>query len=336
MADYRSQVDAQNASSLGFGNVIEQANSLADFMQKKKQAEQEQQLKRDMPGIEAKAKAQEGIESLEQLLKIQKQLPPGAGVSAGGAALTRQPTMGTYDLRKQQMDEHKREFDDNKAKEYSKGLEHYSDFSGSAQDLENITNRDGKGGVFSNPDAHLISGGKVISRIPDSALGVAELMGAAEKGSAEERKAIARYKLAMNHALAGSRVTEGMTKLIANSLGGITSGDPDLMAKGLRGSARTMSANIKTVQSGFSPEVRGIVHDRLGADPMDFFNGIPSEKGPASNYKSPPAGNAQQIQQQTRPQQSRPQQMAPQPSPSPAPSPGGFDPDSYLKGGGSR
>lgn len=158
--------------------------------------------------------------------------------------------------------------------QYAKGLEKYSDVHGALTDLERITNRDGKGGVLTNPTASLVSSGKVVSALPDSALGLAELTRMAPAGTAEERKALARVKLSLGHAMTGARMNPTMQKMIQDSLGGIASGDAQLMTKGLRGAAGIVGSQVNTVQSGYGQPVRESVHDRLGSDPMEFYRSI--------------------------------------------------------------
>ncbi len=307
-------------------------NDLAEMLQindSRNSNIQKMRQERQMPGIQEQAheklmKATSQTEQTAEQEQMNKllgmiqsgQLPQGAGASMGKASISRQPNLGVYDLKKQQMDV-------SQQNKYAKGLEKYSDLTGAAADLERITNRDGKGGVFTNPDAQLISAGKVVSAVPDSALGVAEMVGAAPQGSAEERKAFARYKLSMGHALTGARMNPGMQKMIQDSLGGMASGDPALMAKGLRGSGRIIGGTLKTVQGGFTPEVKGFVHDQGNGDPMELFGKIPSENAPPSNYNSPPPGSGKHKQ----PKPVAPPQAAPA-----SDSMSGFDPDSYLRG----
>lgn len=242
-------------------------------------------------------------ERLADVLKNSKNVPAGSGLSEAkeGASFTKPTNMGVYDFKKQQLDQ-------SQANKYAKGLEKYSDLSGAASDLERITNRDGKGGVFTNPGAALVSGGKVASATPDAAMGLAELVGMASPGSAEERKALARYKLAMGHALTGARMNPTMQKIIQDSLGGMASGDPQLMAKGLRGSARIIGGTLHTVQGGFTPEVRGQVHEQMGMDPMELFGKVPPENEPPSNLNSPLPKDPQNVQPVQPPAQQPPKQ----------------------------
>lgn len=183
--------------------------------------------------------------------------------------------------------------------DYSKRLEKYSDVHGALSDLERLTNRDGQGGVLTNPNATLISSGKLSSATPDSAMGLAELLHAVPQGTAEERKAIARVKLSLGHAFTGARMNPAMQKMIQDSLGGIASGDSQLMAKGLRGAAGIVGSQVRTAQSGYDDAVRGAVHDRLGGDPMEFYGSIVKDspygakttpKAPATTPQSSQSG----------------------------------------------
>lgn len=266
----------------------------AGFKQEQAMVPLQEQYKEQGITLEHDLKQKAAEARLKDVLGNLKNMPAGAGLSVGpeGASVTRQPNMGVYDLKKQQ-------FDQTQQNKYAKGLEKYSDLTGAAQDLETITNRDGKGGVFTNPDAKLISGGKVVSAMPDAALGLAELTGMSPQGSAEERKALARYKLSMGHALTGARMNPTMQKAIQDSLGGMASGDPDLMAKGLRGSARIVGGTLHTVQGGFTPEVRGAVHEQMGSDPMEMFGKIATEKYPST--LAPDPGNVKPVNTPTAP-----------------------------------
>lgn len=296
MPDYR---DA--SAGVGLQQILQGLQPLNEYGNELQKNKLQQLLQKQKADVESATQAK----AIEQVQELSKQHPGmGVEVSKEGAALKPNPALLTVDLKKQQ-------FDQTQANKYSKGLEKYADLGGAAQDLEKITNRDGKGGVFTNPNASLISSGKVISAIPDSVLGIAEMTGAIPKGAAEERKAIARYSQGLGVALGGARGMAPQTQnQIRQSLGALSSGDPQLMAKGLRGSGRILGQSVKTVQGGFTPEVRGQVHDQMGGDPMDFLGSIAPEPGPASNLNSPPAGNAKQVQQGL-PKPQQPQQTQP-------------------------
>ncbi|GAC1499978.1 MAG: hypothetical protein NVS1B10_03250 [Candidatus Saccharimonadales bacterium] len=340
MPDYRSPYQEANDKQYSMGNAFDSINQLSQMLQKKQLADQVQrgedrrqqagfQQQKDMLPLESAnklglmqgesdVKLKESRARLQDVITAAKNAPAGAGVSEGAesASITRQPNMGVYDLKKSQ-------FDQTQANKYSKGLEKYSDLTGAAADLERITNRDGKGGVFTNPEAKLSSAGKMISALPDAALGAMEMMGVIPKGSADERKAIARFRQGVGVSLGGARgMSPAIQQGIKESLGGMTSGDPQLMSKGLRGAARIVGGSVKTVQGGFAPEVRGMVHDNMGGDPMDFYGKISADGGPPANYNSPPAGVKDQMKQSQPAQPQAPQGMA-----TPG---GGFDPDKYL------
>lgn len=220
--------------------------------------------------------------ALQQVQDLSKKNPNmGYSLTESGASVTPKQNLLGLELRADQ-------FKQKQANQYASKLEKYSDLSGAAQDLERITNRDGKGGIFTNPDAKLISAGKIVSAIPDSGIGIAELTGVVPKGTAEERKAFARYKLAMGHALTGARMNPTMQKAIGDSMGAMASADPNLMAKGLRGSARIVGSTINTVQGGFSPDVKEMVHDQMGGNPMDFYSNVLPEGGSKSSSSDVP------------------------------------------------
>lgn len=326
MGDYRSSADSQKGlmealAGVRQANQFQQEKGLKQLLedQKIKAEQQKQQL-----DFENQSTAQD--RAVSETERLQKENPGmGVVVSKEGAEIKPNPILATIDAKKQQ-------FDQKQANLYSKGLEKYSDLTGAAKDLETITNRDGQGGVFTNPNAQLVSGGKMMSAMPDSALGLGEMLKLAAPGTAEERKALARYKLAMGHALTGARMNPAMQKAIQDSLGGMASGDPALMAKGLRGSARVIGGTVKTVQGGFSPEVRGMVHDQMGGDPMELFGSIPSEAGPPSNLISPPPGSAKQVAPKpTMPQQAPQQAPA---APTGAPSVPSFEEFKKMKASG--
>ncbi len=171
---------------------------------------------------------------------------------------------------------------------YAKGLEKYADAHGALQAIEENTNSDGTGGVLTNPKAKLKSFGPAASVLPDQGLALGEMMGAVPKGASEERKTIARFKLALGHSLTGARMNPTMQKQIQDSMGQLSSSDPDLMAKGLRGAAKLLGSEINTVGAGYNDEIKNTVHGRLGSNPMDFYKGVASD-GPAGGLVPGPS-----------------------------------------------
>lgn len=321
--DYRSNVGQQSQDNLmeALGKLQQAGQFQQTQGDKFKMAGYEHQLAADTDRKKQLTKQEIDKQNLQQLLDASKngQLPQGAGATLDGASLTRQPNLGVYDLKRQQQDTQQ-------VNKYATALKPTSDFLGAAQELEQVTNRDGKGGVFTNPTAQLKSAGKLASMAGDSIIGYGGLMGMIDPDAAAERKAITRYNQAVGVALGGARGMSPMIQQgIKQSMGQIASGDPDLMSKALRGSARGIGQVVRTAQSGFSPDIRNQAHNNAQMDdPINFFNQITPEAGPAANLKSPPAGTDQQIKQ------SLDSKKAPQQAPVAPAAPGGFDPDKYL------
>lgn len=220
-------------------------------------------------------------------------LAPGQGIDVGGGVGTQGRPMNPYAGMNYQLQKDK--FDQGQQEKYSKTVQPFSDVKGAFDQLDQITNRDGKGGIISNPDAQLVSAGKIESSVPDGLLGMGEMLGALPKGTMEERKAVDRVKLSLGHAMTGARMNPSMQKLIQDSIGQLNSGDPQLMAKGLRAAKGIVDQQVQNAASGFQPGVVNAVAGR---------GGIAPGQGP------------QQPSQPT----------------APSTPPGGFDPDAYLKG----
>jgi hypothetical protein len=305
MADYRSP------GFLGLQDLLSQGvKTGAEGYGEERSRQQE----RAMVGLKEKSKIREAqaesdIQStaaqkaLDYLLQHKKELPAGSGASMdrGGASITK-PFNTTM------IDQKAQHFHDTQVTKYSGALKPTSDYIGAAQDLERITNRDGKGGIFTNPNATLLSAGKTLSGLSDENLGRLEAASntgigkmilpngmQVPVGASEERKAIKRLQQATGVSLGGARgMSPQIQQGIQQSTGQMLSGDPDLMAKGIRGSGRIVGSIVRTAQSGFAPEIRATAHDNTGmSDPMDFLGKISPENAPPSNYMSPPAGTGQ-------------------------------------------
>lgn len=182
------------------------------------------------------------------------------------------------------------------ASELSKRYEKMIGFNTALQELEGLTNVDKKGGVLTNPNAKLMSAGKVMSAVPASALGIGELVGAVPKGTVETKKATERLLLEYQKAMSGLRVTEERAKQEKVAMGQAVSGDPELQSKGIRALARVMRESYKTIQGGgYSPEALEQAHKHTG-DPRAMYDRIyedtppmPPQEAPAA---LPPAGIA--------------------------------------------
>lgn len=302
----------RNINEIGTPQVLDQANKLRAFLQQKTEAdkqqqqfEQEQQLKKDLPGIQEQA-AQAGIAPrLEQLQTLKKQYP-GQAIEIGkdsvkaspiGAMLT-QPLKEEALMQKGQAD-------------YSKRLEKVTDFSSTLKQLEDLTNRDGQGGILTNPNAKLMSTGKLKSNVPDSLMGLGELVGATDKGTMEERKALGRLAIDFAHAKGGVR---GLSPQIMakerEALGWVSSDDPNLVSKGVRSLAKTMQGHLRTIKSGYTPDVQDRVHSIMGDPESDYsqiYEDTPTHNRSSKGVKVPQMSQtsptpAPQVQGTNQPQ----------------------------------
>lgn len=162
---------------------------------------------------------------------------------------------------------------ENKAADYSKRLEKVNDFNSALSEWENITNRDGKGGALTNPDVKLLSTGKVASTVPTGLVGALESVGVLPKGASEERKVLQRLKNEYLSAKSGQAVSAQEAARADQAFGMMASPDPALVAKGVRALAGIMQSRIKTIQGGYSPESREMVHSVAG-NPTDLYKGL--------------------------------------------------------------
>lgn len=264
-------------------DLLGQADQWSGELQKQKQAkelaQQQQQYGLQKQEQEHTLKEQGAQSRLKQVLGGLKsgEIPEGAGISVGpeGASVTRQPTMGMYDLRKENMIRQG-------MKDYSKRIEHHNGFTSALKEIENLTNREGTGGILTSPNAKLQSTGKLMSSVPTGALGLAEMLGVAPKGGAEERKSLERLQLEYQKAMTGMRTSEEMRKAEKQALGWIASGDPDLVTKGVRALARNVQQAVKTVKAGYMPDVRERVEGEMG-DPEELLSQVISDQPGVQN-----------------------------------------------------
>lgn len=149
---------------------------------------------------------------------------------------------------------------------YGKGAEYHS----LLKELDNMTNKDGKGGILSNPDAHLQSSGKITNALPSTLLGVASLAPGYTGVTPEqvaERKVVDRVRNEYMKQMSGMRVTEGAAKREKEGLGMLASGDPALLEKGIRSLALAHQERLKASVGARDPEALARVHESLGYDP---------------------------------------------------------------------
>lgn len=213
----------------------------------------------------------------------------GVGVSKEGISLT--PKDNTAKL--EALQERKDKRIQGQQADLSKRYEKVNNFNSDIEELERLTNRDGKGGIITNPEAKLQSSGKIQSMIPDAAMGLAELIGAVPKGTSEERKALQRLQIDYQQAKSGMRVTDQARKQEASAMGKMASGDPSLQAKAIRSLGQNIKNQYSTIKSGYSPEAVENVHKSMG-DPSALYQhlytdpSLPSDQ-PAAPSNQPPA-----------------------------------------------
>ncbi len=275
-AALRKYLQGQKEGSIGADGTMTPGTDLLG-----KQAEQT-----SADTIKAGAQAREFKAAQEGFTNVKKNMPPGsrASVKYGDTSIMEgepNPAAGARQATKQE-------------NAYAKNLTPYSDAIASVHAIEDSTNSDGKGGVLTNGDAQLKSFGKYASSLSDKQVAIAEGLHMLPSGAAEERKTVSRYQLALGHSLNGARMNPMMQSMIKDSMGQMASGDPQLVAKGIRGAAKILGQTVKTVQAGFDDQTRETVHGRLGGDPSDVFKSI-HDDGPAgvSTTSPPPAGDQQ-------------------------------------------
>lgn len=205
---------------------------------------------------------------------------------------------------------------DHQAEGLSKRYEKYTGFDSALRELEARTNADGKGGVLTNPDAKLVSTGTVMSSVPTQALGLGELLGVpgVPKGASDERKLLERVQLEYQKAMTGQRTSEPMAAKERQALGWMSSGDPSLVAKGVRALGENVKNAYNTIQGGYNPDIVNTVSQRMGGDPKEMYNQIPQDAPigqPARPQGAAPAPQARPQQQQAPGAQQAPQSQDP-------------------------
>lgn len=291
--------------------VIDQINALAEFFQKKSEdqaryANEEKQAR--LKSLLQQQAQQEAIKQTEEMAKKHPGL--GVTVSPEGAGLHPVGALLTTDLKQEQQTRRETEA-------MSKRFEKINDFANSLKQLNDLTNRDGKGGILQNPDAKLVSTGATVSAMPDTAVAMAEKMHALPKGTSEERKALARVVNEYAFAKSGARTNPALIQREKEAMGWLASGDPNLVAKGVRSLAKNMQQHTKTIKAGYSPEAIDRFTSQAG-DPEETFSNV---------YEEParPVTGGLFGPRAAKPAPTMAAPVAPQ-------APGTFDPDAYLKG----
>lgn len=250
-----------------------------------------------MSGAKAKAAKDRGEEQ-ERLLKLKdllgqgqnereiasaKALKESGDVPEGASIAVGKVHVGAD--RSPQVDMQQERFDQKQANDYSKRLEKHNGFLSTLHELETRTDQDGKGGVLTNPNAQLVSAGKAMSAAPTGLVGALELIGVAPKGVSDERKLLERTLLEYRKSMSGLRSSDEMTQREKQAMGWMASGDPSLVAKGVRSLAKNVGQAVRTIQGGYKPNVRDQVHSMSG-DPLDTLGHV---------YEDEPIGIKKQV-----------------------------------------
>jgi hypothetical protein len=306
-------------------SYVNQVPTLKDLVVQKQNmdelAQKQQQTQAEMAQKEQLAKAQQQFELQKQqeaediagagamsrleTVKKESKANPSMKIMLGKDSAEMAPSSALMTT------DYRREKDIQKqAQDLSKRYEKSSGFHTALTELENISNRDGSGGVLSNPNAKLISTGPMKSAVPESALGLAELTGAVPKGTMEERKSLQRLALEYRKAMSGLRGSDKLYEQERQAMGLVSSGDPALVSKGARSLARSYREQLKKVQGGYTPEARDQAHS-LSGDPLNDFSGLYEDKPmqqPSINKSRQQMSQTQVVPQQASQVQETPEQ----------------------------
>lgn len=247
--------------------AMQAGSQQAEQMQKDEQDTRQAKLKMYLQG-------QQQQRDIDAAIALQSQQPKGTAIRAGDVSITPK----NNDLMIMRMGEQHDKNVQNKAEGLSKRYEKFMGFNSALDELEAKTNT-GEGGIITNPAAQFKSTGRVMSALPSSAIGIAEMVGGVPKGSADERKALERLQLEYQKAMSGLRVTDQARQQERQAMGYMASGDPALVAKGVRALARNVALAHKTIQSGYASEVRDQVHSVLD-DPLGRYQNIYNDDQP--------------------------------------------------------
>lgn len=275
----QGQIDAQQQQVKG-------QQGLADIAAQGEQARQTQ-----ASGTEQKKALQQS--EIGNVKDLRSFLGPKNAYKVGDTSIAPKEESPMVDMRREKQVEDKTEH-------LSKRYENHGDFLSSLNEIEGLTaSKDAQGnkiggGIITNPEAQLKSTGKMLSAVPTSMIGLAEMVGGAPKGSAEERKALDRLKLNYQKSMTGLRTTDATRQAENAAMGYIASGDPSLVAKGVRSLARNVRNAIRATKAGYTAEVQDRVHSSMG-DPEDALRNI-AEDYPEHMQAVAPAGGIDRSQ----------------------------------------
>lgn len=228
----------------------------------------------------------EGLKTrMDREAELRQKYGPGAAINISEAGISVTPKDNTArDLALKER--HDKRIEGQQA-DLSKRYEKLNSFNSDLEELERITNTDGKGGVITNPDAKLRSMGGAKSVLPDSVMGLGEFFGMVPKGTSAERKALQRLQIDYQQAKSGMRVTDAARKQEAEAMGRLASGDPTLVEQAIRSLAHSVKNQYKTQQSGYNPEAVQNVHRSMG-DPLALYDNLHVDQAvPGAPSKTP-------------------------------------------------
>lgn len=251
----------------------------------------------------------------EQLGNMQDKFGTNVGLKAGDTSVTPRDML-SLQLRKDAMDQKQEKVNQVEQENISKRYEKTTGFQSALQDLESLTNQDGKGGILTNKNALLPGTGMVSSKIPDSAMGIGEFLGAVPKGTMETRKALARLQLEYQKAMSGAKQSDELRNKEQAAMGNAFSSDPQLAAKGVRALAQNVKNHLNTIRSGYHDANVSTVNERLGGDPMAMYSKLvddsPMAQGNLANQGAGSSAPAVSSMGGPLPVQAAPQTTAPQ------------------------
>lgn len=226
-------------------------------------------------GAKADITDEQQSKEANRALALRDLLGAKTGVKIGDTSFTPKDT-SMVDARNEKLAEDKTEG-------LSKRYEKINGFTNAIEEIEGLTSKTngGNGGVVTNPDAKLVSAGKLLSAAPSKAVGLADYLGVLPQGVSDERKALERLQNEYQRAIAGARQSDQMRAQERAATGWMASGDSNLVAKGVRALARNVRNATSTIQAGYTPEVRDRVHGVMG-NPMDSLSKVYDDNTPES------------------------------------------------------
>lgn len=234
------------------------------------------------PGTDVLGKHAEQTNASGTLGKLMASAPEGSGASVNGVAYTKGFDPHAASARQQKSL-------DLATKDISKRYEELGPYNSALQELEKLTDSDGKGGILTNPNAKLLSTGMLKSKLSNQAMGMAEYLNGVPKGASAERSALAMLADERIRYLSGKSTTEQERKSIKDAQGWIASGDPALVQKGARAIAKIAQKQYGVIRSGYPKEAVDLVHERMKGDPSALYESLYQDLPFGADSAPPPA-----------------------------------------------